>query len=91
MLGLPVTGWLRFFAGGFAAGALLLLVPIKPLPAIGVFEMVTAAAGFAMVLTYTRRYAPGSWQRLRVHARRTGRALARIARSLQRGQPGTAS
>jgi hypothetical protein len=83
MLGLPVTAWLRFFAGGFAAGALLLLVPIKPLPAIGVFEMITAAAGLVVVSTYARYFAPVAWRRLRVRARRTRRALGRVARSLQ--------
>ena len=65
MLGLPVMGWLRFFAGGFVAGTLMLLVPFKPIPAIGVFEMTVAAAGLLVVVAYARCYAPWPLRRLR--------------------------
>ena len=83
MLGLPVTGWLRFFAGGFVAGILLLLVPIKPIPAIGVFEITVAAAGLLVVVAYARSYAPWALRRLRARTRRGARALSRTARSVR--------
>ena len=78
MLGLPVDGWLRFFGGGFAAGALLLLlVPVRPIAFLALFVMAAACAGLLLVGVYARLYAPYAWLRLGVRFRRLGRAWQR--------------
>ncbi len=74
MLGVPAKGWLWFFGGAFAAAALLLLLPFKPIGMLALFVMAAAAAGFALVAIYLRSYAPWSWRRLHVGPRRRFRA-----------------
>jgi hypothetical protein len=75
MLGLPIGGWLRFFGGGFAAGALLLLlVPVPPIAFLALFVMAAACAGLLLVGVYARLYAPYAWLRLAVRFRQLGRA-----------------
>ena len=77
MLGMPIGGWLRFFTGGFVAGALLLLVPFKPMAFLAAFIMVAAAAGIVMVTVYARLYARASWLRGAVRVRRIARRWRR--------------
>jgi hypothetical protein len=78
MLGLPVGGWLRFFGGGLAAGALLLLlVPVPPIAFLAIFVMAAAGAGLIVVGIYARLYAPYAWRRLGVRFRRLGRVFRR--------------
>ena len=84
MLGLPVSGWLRFFAGAFAAGSVLLLLPFKPMGLLAAFVMGAAAAGLATVALYARSYDPRSWRRLGVRARRRLRAWQRRRDTSQR-------
>jgi len=77
MLGLPIGGWLRFFVGGLVAGALLLLVPFKPMAFLAAFVMVAAGAGIVLVAIYARLYARASWLRVAVRARRLTRRWRR--------------
>jgi hypothetical protein len=78
MLGLPVGGWLRFFGGGLAAGALLLLlVPVPPIAFLALFVMAAAGAGLVVVGVYARLYAPYAWLRLGVRFRRLRRVWRR--------------
>lgn len=83
MLGLPIAAWLRFFTGGLIAGALLLLVPFKPMAFLAAFVMVAAGAGIVTVAVYARLYARASWRRVAVRARRFAR-LWRRQRELAR-------
>lgn len=77
MLGLPIGGWLCFFASGLVAGALLLFVPFKPMPFLAVFVMVAAGAGILIVAVYAWLYARPSWLRMAVRARRFARRSRR--------------
>jgi hypothetical protein len=75
MLGLPINSWLRFFALGFVAGALMRLTAIPPLALLGVFEMIAAAAGLVVVASYARLYRRREWTTLLVRGRRMARTL----------------
>ena len=80
MLGVPVNEWMRFFGFGFVAGALLVFVPVAPIAALGVFEMVAALTGLAVVATYARSFSPWTWKSWLAIGRRTWRWCAATAR-----------
>ncbi|NDP41392.1 MAG: hypothetical protein GZ089_01530 [Aromatoleum sp.] len=82
MLGLPVNSWMRFFAYGLIAGALLRLVPFPPVAALGAFEMGVGMAGLILVATYARAYRRWAWRRMLARARRGRRRFLACARRL---------
>ena len=78
MLGMPVEGWLRFFACGLAAGALVLFaVPAPPVTFLAAFVMGASCAGLLFVAVYARLYAPYRSMRVGVRLRRFSRSWHR--------------
>jgi hypothetical protein len=81
MLGVPIIGWMRFFAYGSAAGLLLCLVPVKPFLALGLYLLFVGLAGMVHVAVFARTYLPWTWRRWLVRGRDAWRAWLRVIRA----------
>ena len=70
MLGFAIANWIRFFALGLVAGALLGIVSYEPIAVLGRFAAIASFLGLILTVIYMRSYKPWAWRRLVVRARR---------------------